>query len=465
MNQEKLNELALDTLNLSRDILVIDLRFLDVALSCLQPIKVEKLTLLTDGKHIIYNPIFVLKRYKTAKEIIIRDYLHVVLHCIYQHMFVSPSVNQLLWDLACDIAVENTINDINIETTAVTKANMEKDVINYLKNNINYITAENIYVFLENANLDKEAICNWNGIFQSDNHDLWYMSQQSATTYLGMESNNSDNKNINQDETQIDYGVFNNNDQNVGVDSEMKSEWQKISHRVQICMESLEKQQGIAGGALCQNLLEVNREKYDYSSFLKKFAVMNEAMKINDDEFDYIFYTYGLKLYDRIPLIEPLEYKEIKAIKEFAIVIDTSGSVSGELVQMFMQKTYNILKSTESFFTKINVHLIQCDSEVQDDKIITSQKDIEDYIKNMRLKGFGGTDFCPAFKYIDQLCKKKQFKHLKGMLYFTDGYGIFPQKKPNYEVAFVFIDNNYYYNNYEIPSWAIKIILKTNDIQ
>ena len=30
-------------------------------------------------------------------------------------------------------------------------------------------------------------------------------------------------------------------------------------------------------------------------------------MKINDDEFDYIFYTYGLKLYEKMPLIEPLE--------------------------------------------------------------------------------------------------------------------------------------------------------------
>lgn len=75
-------------------------------------------------------------------------------------------------------------------------------------------------------------------------------------------------------------------------------------------------------------------------------------MKTNEDEFDYIFYTYGLQLYQNIPLIEPLEYKETKAIKEFIIAIDTSGSTSGEIVQNFVQKTYNILKSTESFFQK-----------------------------------------------------------------------------------------------------------------
>lgn len=50
---------------------------------------------------------------------------------------------------------------------------------------------------------------------------------------------------------------------------------------------------------MLQNLREVNRERYDYTAFLKKFAVMGEVMRVNDDEFDYIFYTYGLQLYKK----------------------------------------------------------------------------------------------------------------------------------------------------------------------
>ena len=38
-----------------------------------------------------------------------------------------------------------------------------------------------------------------------------------------------------------------------------------------------------------------------------------------------------------------------RGIREFVIAIDTSGSVAGETVQRFVQKTYTILKSTESF--------------------------------------------------------------------------------------------------------------------
>ncbi len=101
-------------------------------------------------------------------------------------------------------------------------------------------------------------------------------------------------------------------------------------------------------------------------------------MKINPDEFDYNYYTYGLKLYENMPLIEPLEYKDVKRIRDFVIAIDTSGSTSGELVQTFVQKTYNVLKSTESFFTKINLHIVQCDAAIQEDEKITTQQEFYD---------------------------------------------------------------------------------------
>ena len=220
--------------------------------------------------------------------------------------------------------------------------------------------------------------------------------------------------------------------------------------------------QGRHAGSLTQNLLAVNREKYDYTAFLKKFAVMGEQMRINDDEFDYIFYTYGLDLYENMPLIEPLEYKEVKAIKEFVIAIDTSGSTSGELVQKFVQKTYNILKSTESFFSKVNIHIIQCDADIQEDKKITSQEDFDEYLKTMRIRGLGGTDFRPVFKYVEALRKNKEFTNLKGLIYFTDGYGDFPARKPDYDTAFIFIDDEY--NNPDVPPWAIKLILQKDEI-
>ena len=166
--------------------------------------------------------------------------------------------------------------------------------------------------------------------------------------------------------------------------------------------------------------------------------------------------------FSRLILERQLSLEEIKAIKEFVIAIDTSGSTSGELVQKFVQKTYNILKSAESFFTKINLHIIQCDAEIQEDRKITCQEDFDEYLKTMQIRGLGGTDFRPVFEYVEQLRKKKEFTNLKGLIYFTDGYGAFPAKKPDYDTAFVFIDEEY--NNPDVPPWAIRLILQKDEI-
>ena len=185
-------------------------------------------------------------------------------------------------------------------------------------------------------------------------------------------------------------------------------------------------------------------------------------MQINDDEFDYIFYTYGLQLYKNVPLIEPLEYKDVKKIKEFVVAIDTSGSVQGELVKKFVTKTYNILSQRSNFFTKINIHIIQCDTIIQKDDKITTKEDFEKFIESVELRGFGGTDFRPVFEYVDRLIEEGEFENLKGLIYFTDGYGVFPNKKPNYDTAFVFVDDEY--GEPQIPVWAMKLVLAKDDI-
>ena len=39
---------------------------------------------------------------------------------------------------------------------------------------------------------------------------------------------------------------------------------------------------------------------------------MRETVQIDTDAFDYIYYDYGLRTYGNMPLIEPLETKEVK---------------------------------------------------------------------------------------------------------------------------------------------------------
>lgn len=445
---EKLNKLALEVLRLSRNTLLVNLRFLDSALSRFEYIPTNESTLLTDGEHLLYNPEHVLKRYKHEKERPVRDYLHVVFHCIYRHMFMDPSLDRPLWDLACDSAVENIISELGLRSTSSEIESLQQSYISELKSKTKLLTAEKIYRCLKDENLDPMKAVDIRARFYADNHEIWYMTFEEAEAAYGVSFGGTQSESSDGDGDSAEgEGGF------AITKAELAQMWKDISERMGMDLETFSKMQGRHAGSLTQNLLAVNREKYDYTAFLKKFAVMGEQMRINDDEFDYIFYTYGLDLYENMPLIEPLEYKEVKAIKEFVIAIDTSGSTSGELVQKFVQKTYNILKSTESFFSKVNIHIIQCDADIQEDKKITSQEDFDEYLKTMRIRGLGGTDFRPVFKYVEALRKNKEFTNLKGLIYFTDGYGDFPARKPDYDTAFIFIDDEY--NNPDVPPWAI----------
>lgn len=190
---------------------------------------------------------------------------------------------------------------------------------------------------------------------------------------------------------------------------------------------------------------------------------MREEIGVDTDSFDYTFYTYGLSLYGNMPLIEPQEWKEVRKVEEFAIVIDTSMSCEGELVKKFLEETYGILSEQESFFKKVNIHIIQCDERVQEDRQIACIAELKEYMEQLELKGGGGTDFCPAFEYIGRLREEGRFGALKGVLYFTDGQGIYPEKKPPYDVAFIFVQEDY--RDTDVPPWAMKLIIEENDLQ
>ena len=206
-----------------------------------------------------------------------------------------------------------------------------------------------------------------------------------------------------------------------------------------------------------------NKERFDYREFLRKFAVLKEEMSIDQDSFDYVFYSYGLSLYGNMPLIEPQEWKETKKIEEFVIVIDTSMSCSGELVKKFLEETYGVLSEQDSFFHKVNIHIIQCDDTVQSDRKVTCREELREYMDQLELKGEGGTDFRPAFAYVNELLERHEFQQLKGLIYFTDGKGIYPAKMPSYETAFVFLEEDY--EDRDVPPWAIKLVLEEEEIE
>lgn len=242
-----------------------------------------------------------------------------------------------------------------------------------------------------------------------------------------------------------------------------EKDWEEIAKQIEMNLEMFSKEWGEQAVNLVASLEVANRKKYSYADFLRSFMTINEAMKLDMDEFDYIYYTYGIDTYGNMPLIEPLEYKDTHQIRDFVIAVDTSESTSGELVRRFLEHTFEILKESENFTREVNIHILQCDNHIRSDIKITNVNQVPKIMEDFHIRGFGGTDFRPVFDYVDHLRHNGELRDIKGLIYFTDGLGRFPEKAPDYETAFVFLSDGER-TLPSVPPWAIKVIIDEHAI-
>ena len=94
---------------------------------------------------------------------------------------------------------------------------------------------------------------------------------------------------------------------------------------------------------------------------------------------------------------------------------------------------------------------------MQSDTTISSLAELNHWRRNIRLRGFGGTDFRPAFRHVRKLMEDSEFDDLRGLIYFTDGWGIYPERIPPYKTTFVFYDEDH--RPELVPTWAMQITL------
>lgn len=457
--------------------LTIHLRFMDIALD--HYIYVPRSTSIEcDGTFIYYDPITIIKKFKLNPNSLTRGYMHMILHSIFKHQFLTYEMQKSLWDVACDIAVENMILELKLDCLKVEQEDEMLREINKIKSKVDLLTAQKVYHYLKEE-ITTDEVKLLKDLFYYDDHSRWYHIRDVVSSEQNLYGDESKDDPTNSGKNHYDGASHDApNDENQPKDASSQddltedeilkikktmNEWQEISERIQTDLETFSNDYADLAGSMMQSLERMNREKYNYTAFLNKFMTIGEKQMINDDEFDYVFYTYGLKLYKNMPLIESLEYKETKGLRDFVIAIDTSGSVSGEIVQKFLQKTYNIFQVKQNFFNKFNIHIIQCDTQIQEDKKVTTLAEFDDYIQNMEIKGFGGTDFRTVFNYCNELIKAKEFGHLEGLIYFTDGDGLYPKQQPEYKSAFIFLDSENA-NRAKVPVWAIKYILDDDEI-
>ncbi len=430
---EEFVAVSLQILNNARNELYSHMHYLDLALSSLKfQITTEIPGIGTDGLSLFAHPKVLADLFERDRKLINRVYLHTVLHCLFRHLFKTGRREETLWRISCDVAVEAVIDSTDYRCLRTGKSLFRRNWYERLQKDGRVLTAERIYRSLVKMELSENEVLRLMKEFCIDDHSRWPGGNDQGNPPL----------------PQMEL---------------LQNKWEDISEKTQTEMETFSKEASRGAGDLLEKMRVENRERFDYRSFLRRFAVLQEEMRVDPDTFDYIFYSYGLSLYGNLPLIEPQEYREEVRIQEFVIVIDVSLSCSGELVKTFLEQTYAVLMESETYFKKVHIRILQCDEQVRSDQKITCEEDLRTYMENFTLTGNGGTDFRPAFAYVDSLIERKEFQHLKGLLYFTDGFGIYPKRKPSYETAFVFMEEDYQDAN--VPPWAMKLILEREDLE
>lgn len=432
--QRKYSELSQKILSLAKESILIRFRFFEAALSRLQFEEVHDINgIRTELKksgdeklHCIvkFSPVFLLNMYHEEPNYAARLLLHLVMHVLFLQYGRDNIKNRMYWDIASDIAVENAILSLDLQGFTLKKDAKERAILAKLSKWISQLSAEKIYREFMVGGISEDSQEEYGRIFSYDIHPF------------------SETADEQKEQITISYKDF-----------------EEIARKLSQELKAFSKD--VSGKeVLLLNLKEGAKKHFDYDEILRIFATSNEEIKVNPDEFDYIYYTYGLNLYKNMPLIEPLEYTQENKIREFVIAIDTSASVRGDAVESFLRRTYDILAKSVSFSEKLLVHLLQCDNAITDDVVIHSADELKQYAGKFKVKGFGATDFRPVFTYVDELIDKKLFTNLQGLIYFTDGYGIYPEKPTRYDTMFVFEGFDDF--RPEPPNWAIMVVLEKN---
>lgn len=138
-----------------RTAIVLNMRFMDMKPST-APVNFE-----TDGENLYYNPTWLLQRYQKEPHAVTRDYLHVLLHCVLRHSFASTLVDRRLWDLACDIAVEGWICELNQPSFATESDARRRTVADSLRQQVTPPTADKLYYWFQTHVPDPAYIYRW----------------------------------------------------------------------------------------------------------------------------------------------------------------------------------------------------------------------------------------------------------------------------------------------------------------
>lgn len=432
------------------------------------PVK-EPVLFETDGMHIFYSPKLVMAKYREKKPYeMAYKIMHIVAHGLLGHFQIAPDYN---YDIAMhtlmDAEAARFLEKLSMSVPASRRSReyfAASDVVRriYKSAPVRSLAGAKNYV---DTSARKSILFESRKLFWYDDHRLWYArGKTSAWLLAGMSGGADENGNT---DNQNQVAAF----------------WQAIQRMVSgddaQSADAEQILQGLLGENLKSNLYgnmpgnsteryqAAKRARLDYGTYLKRFFRSKEREKEDEESIDKALYAWGFATYGAdVAFIEPELESQVKHQMDTVILaIDTSGSCCGDTMKQFLAETRELFQNLSTYqFHRFIV--LQCDTKITKEDIYQSAKDFpgeEEFRRGIDIYGRGGTDFVPVFQYADKLVEAGE--KVNCLIYLSDGYGRFPEEKPQgYETFFVLDRYLYgaqdeYEEDSEIPGWVTTLYL------
>ena len=127
----------------------------------------------TEGERIHFHPEFIFQLFMESPQKLNRLYMHSLLHCLFRHMFKNEDKKEELWNMACDIHVEYVLDSLDVDLLRRPAGEYRENTFQSLEEKIKTLSAERIYQYLEEEDLDYDAWERLEREFYKDDHVFW----------------------------------------------------------------------------------------------------------------------------------------------------------------------------------------------------------------------------------------------------------------------------------------------------
>jgi len=325
-------------------------------------------TAATDGRKIFFNEEFLNSLSSQEQNALM---LHEVLHMALLHVTRRQSRDPHIWNIAADIVV----NDL-------------------IERNTSFPLPEG--AIIDNRFQDKSVEYIYEALLKSKKKYKLVITDILESSNLNNDESKKDSNDVMEPLSQEET-------------DEIESFWKD---KMEILKNSSEHQLSSRKGSLPAGIEEeistILEPEVDWRHALWKYVGKTPA---DFDDLDRRFIYKGLYL-------ESLLTEAV----EVSVCIDTSGSVSDELLKQFAGELKGILRS----YPNVKCSLFFADTN------LAGPYEIDRIEQMPKAVGRGGTSFVPFFNYLKKHGEENSLLgNNKLSIYFTDGYGDFPSQEPN----------------------------------